>query len=59
MNNTQKRIKIQQENQEQDLQQWLEGYKKRIDQYNEPKRVAHRKEIENYLIEVVNKFNLR
>jgi len=45
--------------QEQDLKEWLNGYKKRIDQYNEPKRVAHRKEIESYLKEIGQHFNLR
>jgi hypothetical protein len=45
--------------QEQDLSEWLNGYKKRIDQYNEPERIAHRKEIEGYLKEIGNKFNLR
>tara|TARA_R110002126_G_scaffold164267_1_gene312137 strand:- start:285 stop:431 length:147 start_codon:yes stop_codon:yes gene_type:complete len=45
--------------QEQSLSEWLNGYKKRIDQYNEPQRIAHRKEINNYLKEVGNKFNLR
>ena len=45
--------------QEKELQQWLNGYKKRIDQYNEPKRVTHRKEIENYLKEVGQHFNLK
>ena len=45
--------------QEKELQQWLNGYKKRIDQYNEPKRIAHRKEIENYLIQVGHHFNLK
>ena len=45
--------------QEQSLNEWLNSYKKRIDQYNEPQRIAHRKEIENYLEEVGNKFNLR
>jgi hypothetical protein len=45
--------------QEQSLNEWLNGYKKRIDQYNEPQRIAHRKEISNYLKEVGNKFNLR
>jgi hypothetical protein len=41
------------------LKEWLDGYKKRIDQYNEPERIAHRKEIESYLKEIGNKFNLR
>jgi len=59
MNNTQKRIKIQQENQEQDLQQWLNSYKERIFQYNEPQRIAHRKDIESFLQSVGQYFNLR
>ncbi len=45
--------------QEQSLNEWLEGYKKRIDQYNEPKRVAHRKEIESFLQSVGQYFNLK
>tara|TARA_B110000977_G_C10751896_1_gene367205 strand:+ start:18 stop:164 length:147 start_codon:yes stop_codon:yes gene_type:complete len=45
--------------QEKDLKEWLNGYKKRIDRYNEPERVAHRKEIESYLKEVGQHFNLR
>ena len=45
--------------QEQDLQQWWNGYWEKLERYNEPQRVAHRKEIENYLEEVGNKFNLR
>lgn len=59
MNNTQKRIKKQHENQAEVFKEWLDGYKKRIDQYNEPKRVAHRKEIENYLRQVGQHFNLK
>jgi hypothetical protein len=46
-------------NQEKELQQWLNGYKKRINQYNEPERIAHRKEIESYLKEIGQHFNLR
>jgi len=45
--------------QEKELQQWLDGYKKRIDQYNQPQRIAHRKEIQNYLIQVGHHFNLK
>ena len=45
--------------QEQSLQQWWNGYWERLEKYNEPERIAHRKEIENYLEEVGNKFNLR
>mgnify|MGYP000078430593 CR=1 FL=1 len=59
MNNTKKRIKKQHENQEKDLKEWLEGYKKRINQYNQPERIAHRKEIESFLQSVGQYFNLR
>lgn len=59
MNNTQKRIKKQHENQAEVFKEWLKDYKKKIDQYNEPERVAHRKEIESFLKEVGNKFNLK
>ena len=45
--------------QEQSLNEWLNGYKKRIDRYNEPQRVAHRKEIESFLQSVGQHFNLR
>ena len=45
--------------QEKDLQQWLHGYRKKIDQYNEPQRIAHRKEISNFLQSVGQYFNLR
>ena len=45
--------------QEQDLKEWLNGYKKRIDQYNQPQRIAHRKEITNYLIQIGHHFNLK
>ena len=37
------------EEQKEGLKEWLEGYKKRINQYNEPQRIAHRKEKESYL----------
>jgi len=45
--------------QEKGLKEWLDGYKKRINQYNEPQRIAHRKEIESYLKEIGQHFNLR
>ena len=45
--------------QEQELQQWLDGYKKRIDRHNEPERIAHRKEIRSFLQSVGQYFNLR
>jgi hypothetical protein len=45
--------------QEQSLNEWLNSYKERIFRYNEPQRIAHRKEIESYLKEIGNKFNLR
>ena len=44
--------------QELKLEQWLNSYKERIFRYNEPQRIAHRKEIENYLIQVGHHFNL-
>lgn len=59
MNNTQKRIKIQHEKQEQDLQLWWDGYWEKLERYNEPERVAHRKEISDYLESVGQYFNLR
>ena len=59
MNNTQKRIKIQQEKQEKEMQLWWDGYWEKLERYNEPERVAHRKEIENYLKEVGQHFNLK
>ncbi len=59
MNNTQKRIKIQQENQEKEMQLWWNGYWEKLEQYNEPQRIAHRKEIESFLQSVGQHFNLR
>ena len=45
--------------QEMKLEQWMNSYKQRIFRYNEPQRIAHRKEIESYLKEIGNKFNLK
>ena len=43
---------------EQKLKEWLDGYKSKIDQYNEPQRIAHRKEISDYLEQIGKDFNL-
>ena len=59
MNNTQKRIKKQHENQEKKMQLWWDGYWEKLERYNEPERVAHRKEISDYLESVGQYFNLR
>ena len=45
--------------QEQKLKEWLDGYKSKINQYNEPQRIAHRKEIGEYLEQVGKHFNLK
>lgn len=59
MNNTQKRIKRNQAKQKEDMQIWWDGYWQRLEQYNEPQRIAHRKEISDYLEQVGKHFNLR
>ena len=45
--------------QEQKLKEWLDGYKAKTNQYNEPQRIAHRKEISDYLKQIGKDFNLR
>ena len=59
MNNTQKRIEKQQAKQKEDMQNWWSEYWQRLEQYNEPQRIAHRKEINEYLEQVGKHFNLR
>jgi len=59
MNNTQKRIEKQQAKQKEDMQNWWGEYWQRLEQYNEPQRIAHRKEINEYLEQVGKHFNLR
>jgi len=45
--------------QEQKLKEWLDGYKARTSKYSEPQRIAHRKEISEYLEQVGKDFNLK
>ncbi|MAO21135.1 MAG: hypothetical protein CMJ25_10330 [Phycisphaerae bacterium] len=59
MNNTQKIIERNQAKQRQGLNEWLNDYKSKLAQYNEPQRIAHRKEISDYLQQVGRYFNLR
>lgn len=57
--NTQKRIEKQHAKQRESLNEWLNSYKSKLAQYNEPQRIAHRKEITEYLERVGKYFNLR
>ena len=53
------RIFEQQQKQKKEVAEWINNHKKEIESWHEPKRVARRQQIENELIKIGIKFNLR
>ena len=53
------RIFEQQQKQNKEVAEWLETHKKQIESWHKPERVARRQQIENELIKIGIKFNLR
>ena len=53
------RILKQQQKQNKDVANWLNNHKKEIESWHEPERIKRRKQIENELIQIGIKFNLK
>jgi len=53
------RIFEQQQKQNKEVNEWLNNHKKELESWHEPERVARREQIENELIQIGIKFNLR
>jgi len=53
------RIFEQQQKQKKEVAEWLNNHKKEIESWHKPERVARRQQIENELIKIAYKFNLK
>jgi len=53
------RIFEQQQKQKKEVAEWLNNHKKEIESWHDPERIKRRKQIENELIKIGIKFNLR
>ena len=53
------RIFEQQQKQNKDVNEWLNNHKKEIESWHEPERIKRREQIENELIKIGIKFNLK
>ena len=53
------RIFKQQQKQKKEVAEWINNHKKEIESWHKPERLARRQQIENELIKIGIKFNLR
>jgi predicted alpha/beta hydrolase family esterase len=53
------RIFEQQKKQNKEVAEWLNNHKKEIESWHKPERMVRRQQIENELIKIAYKFNLR